>query len=82
MEQSLATQQGEEPNPLDETGLSLLSLDGGGVRGLSTLYILKGLMAQLNHDRRDQHLPPRKPCEVFDLIGGTSTGGYVHRSSF
>ncbi|KAI1676343.1 hypothetical protein KJE20_14072 [Pyrenophora tritici-repentis] len=37
MAQSVATRHGGEPNPLDTTGLSLLSLDGGGVRGLSTL---------------------------------------------
>ncbi|KAF1948916.1 hypothetical protein CC80DRAFT_497906 [Byssothecium circinans] len=77
MAQGLATQHGDEPNPLDTTGLCLLSLDGGGVRGLSTLYILKGLMARLNHERQSHRLPPVKPCEVFDLIGGTSTGGYV-----
>jgi hypothetical protein len=77
MEQTLAIQQGEEPNPIDQNGLCLLSLDGGGVRGLSTLYILKGLMRRLNHERQAGNLPPAKPCEVFDLIGGTSTGGYV-----
>jgi patatin-like phospholipase/acyl hydrolase len=77
MEQVLATTQGGEPNPLDQSGLCLLSLDGGGVRGLSTLYILRGLMARLNHERQAANLLPVKPCEVFDLIGGTSTGGYV-----
>jgi len=55
--QTLATQHGAEPNPLDRTGLCLLSLDGGGVRGLSTLYILKGLMAQLNRERQEASLP-------------------------
>lgn len=64
----------EEPNPLDSTGLCLLSLDGGGVRGLSTLYILKGLMDRMNQTR-PSGAPIKKPCEVFDLIGGTSTGG-------
>lgn len=60
-------------NPLDTNGLCLLSLDGGGVRGLSTLNILRSVMSQLNHEREGQeHL---KPCDVFDLIGGTSTGG-------
>ncbi|RYO26426.1 hypothetical protein AA0113_g12484 [Alternaria arborescens] len=77
MAQSLAPQHGGEPNPLDTTGLCLLSLDGGGVRGLSTLYILQGLMARLNHQRQSACLPRVKPCEVFDLIGGTSTGGLI-----
>ena len=75
MAQSLVTRHGGEPSPLDTTGLCLLSLDGGGVRGLSTLYILKGLMARLNYQRHSDGLPRVKPCEVFDLIGGTSTGG-------
>jgi patatin-like phospholipase/acyl hydrolase len=51
--------------------LRLLSLDGGGVRGLSTLQILKKLMETIN-----QESPP-KPCDYFDMIGGTSTGGLV-----
>ncbi|RDL30230.1 uncharacterized protein BP5553_10508 [Venustampulla echinocandica] len=69
---------GGEPNPLNSTGLCLLSLDGGGVRGLSTLYILKSIMDRLNYERKcTANLPPAKPCEVFDLIGGTSTGGLI-----
>ncbi|KAH0551782.1 hypothetical protein GP486_007001 [Trichoglossum hirsutum] len=77
MAQALAQDRGGEPNPVDESGICLLSLDGGGVRGLSTLYILKGLMSRLNHERQRKNLPPVKPCEVFDLMGGTSTGGHV-----
>lgn len=73
--QALASEWAREPNPLDSEGLCLLSLDGGGVRGLSTLFILKGLMARLNHERQAANLPTVRPCEVFDLIGGTSTGG-------
>jgi patatin-like phospholipase/acyl hydrolase len=75
MEQATSTAHGREPDPLDSTGLCLLALDGGGVRGLSTLYILKSIMDRLNHDRKRNSLPSLKPCEVFDLIGGTSTGG-------
>ncbi|THW41632.1 FabD/lysophospholipase-like protein [Aureobasidium pullulans] len=63
-------------NPRDTFGPCLLSLDGGGVRGLSTLYILKSIMDRLNHSRKQKQLAPVKPCDVFDLIGGTSTGGY------
>ncbi|KAF2269546.1 phospholipase [Lojkania enalia] len=58
-------------------GLCLLSLDGGGVRGLSILYILRAIMARLNVERQEANLPPVRPCEVFDLIGGTSTGGLI-----
>ena len=75
MEQGRALSSGGEPNPLDKTGLCLLSFDGGGVRGLSSLYILQGLMKRLNAERKKERLPSVKPCEVFDLIGGTSTGG-------
>ena len=50
---------------------NLLSLDGGGVKGLSSLFALKVLMEAIDPDS-----PPR-PCEVFDLIGGTGTGGHV-----
>jgi patatin-like phospholipase/acyl hydrolase len=75
MEQATSTKHGVDSNPLDTTGLCLLSLDGGGVRGLSTLDILKSIMDRLNHERKKNSLPPAKPCDVFDLIGGTSTGG-------
>lgn len=76
MEQATSNKYSGEPNPLDSKGLCLLSLDGGGARGLSTLYILKIIMDQLNDERKKTaNLPPVKPCEVFDLIGGTSTSG-------
>jgi patatin-like phospholipase/acyl hydrolase len=51
--------------------LCLCSLDGGGVRGLSSLQILKQLMELI-----DPKNPP-KPCDYFDMIGGTSTGGLI-----
>ncbi|KAB5536133.1 acyl transferase/acyl hydrolase/lysophospholipase, partial [Coniochaeta sp. 2T2.1] len=51
--------------------LRLLALDGGGVRGLSSLMILRRLMAAVDHDA------PPKPCDYFDMIGGTSTGGLI-----
>lgn len=60
-----------EDNSSSGLGLCLLSLDGGGVRGLSSLLILKKLMESLDPDE------PPKPCDYFDLIGGTSTGGLI-----
>ncbi|KAG9077252.1 hypothetical protein FS749_010876, partial [Ceratobasidium sp. UAMH 11750] len=49
--------------------LRLLSLDGGGVRGVSSLRILKAIMDRIS--------PGARPCEYFDLIAGTSTGGLI-----
>lgn len=48
---------------------ALLSLDGGGVRALSQLLILGEAMKLYDAEN------PPKPSEVFDLIGGTGTGG-------
>ena len=56
---------------MPDTGLRLLALDGGGVRGLSPLMILRRLMATVDPDA------PPKPCDYFDMIGGTSTGGLI-----
>jgi len=55
--------------------LNVLSLDGGGVRGLSSLLILRSLMERL--ERQSKATQPLLPCEVFDLICGTSTGGLI-----
>jgi patatin-like phospholipase/acyl hydrolase len=54
----------------------LLSLDGGGVRGLSELVLLEQIMDQINTHRTENDLAPQEPWEAFDMIGGTSTGGY------
>lgn len=54
----------------------LLCLDGGGVRGISSLMILDAIMkevAKIEGQAKD-HAPPL-PHEYFDLAGGTSTGG-------
>ena len=53
----------------------VLSLDGGGVRGLSSLLILREIMEDIERRIGADETP--KPCEYFDLIGGTSTGGLI-----
>jgi patatin-like phospholipase/acyl hydrolase len=61
--------------------LRILCLDGGGIRGLASLYMLKELMAQVRRERDFEHLGtprvPIKPYQYFDLICGTSTGGLI-----
>ncbi|KAK9413097.1 hypothetical protein SUNI508_12082 [Seiridium unicorne] len=60
--------------------LRILSLDGGGVRGYSMIIILQELMHRTYVEtegkapRRDQ-IP--KPCDHFDLIVGSGTGGLI-----
>ena len=57
--------------------------DGGGIRGLSELLIIKEVMHRLmveeNMKRESEGQLPLtslpKPCDYFDLIGGTSIGG-------
>ena len=41
------------------------------MRGLSSLFILKQLMESVNPEE------PLRPCDYFDMIGGTSTGGLI-----
>ncbi|TVY46828.1 Calcium-independent phospholipase A2-gamma [Lachnellula occidentalis] len=60
--------------------LRILSLDGGGVRGYSMFIIIQELMHRTYVEiegkapKRDQ-IP--KPCDHFDLIIGTGTGGLI-----
>ncbi|KAG9119619.1 hypothetical protein FRC07_005285 [Ceratobasidium sp. 392] len=61
-------QYGRERHPL-----SILSLDGGGVRGLSSLVILKAIMERVKGPNGQQ----LNPYECFDFIAGTSTGGLI-----
>ncbi|KAJ7367478.1 hypothetical protein DFH08DRAFT_927989 [Mycena albidolilacea] len=61
-------------NP-ETQGLRLLALDGGGIRGLSMLIILEHLMYKLKVEENLPAVP--HPCDYFDLIGGTSTGGLI-----
>ena len=55
-------------------------IDGGGVRGYSMLIILQELMYRA-YVEAEGKAPKReeipKPCEYFDLIAGTGTGGLI-----
>ncbi|KAI0183055.1 hypothetical protein EV127DRAFT_33888 [Xylaria flabelliformis] len=57
------------------SALRILSLDGGGIRGKSSLLILENIMEQIRESKNLAQVP--RPCEYFDLIGGTSTGGII-----
>ena len=53
--------------------LRLLSIDGGGIRGLLGLCILGEIMHRVEYKLQLDHEP--LPADSFDLMGGTSTGG-------
>lgn len=56
--------------------IRLLSLDGGGVKGLFSILVLQRLIHEA--EKIEGGLTGRKrPCDYFDLIGGTSTGGLL-----
>jgi uncharacterized protein len=52
----------------------VLSLDGGGVRGLLALGLLSEIEARLIARSGD---PQTRLCDYYDLIGGTSTGAII-----
>ncbi|CCO37276.1 hypothetical protein BN14_11431 [Rhizoctonia solani AG-1 IB] len=76
---SEATPKPPPPTQLSQRDINrparILSLDGGGVRGYSTLIILKRFMLNLqaNSPSKQKILP----ADYFDLIIGTSTGGII-----
>ncbi|KAK4188535.1 putative calcium-independent phospholipase A2-gamma [Podospora australis] len=55
--------------------INLLSFDGGGVRGVTSLLILHELMVKIKERHGLAEIP--KPCEYFHMIAGTSTGGLI-----
>jgi patatin-like phospholipase/acyl hydrolase len=64
---------------------NLLALDGGGVRGISSMIILKKIMdrvQEIEYERAVVKNKPvnheeRRPVDYFDLAAGTSTGGLI-----
>ncbi|KAJ9161398.1 Patatin-like protein 2 [Coniochaeta hoffmannii] len=59
----------------DAAPLNFLSLDGGGVRGVSELVMLDRIMRRVQEIEGLPELP--RPCDYFDLMAGTSTGGLI-----
>ena len=63
------------PTPsAEQKPFRILTLDGGGYRGLASLVMLKTLLSGLDPYGVEGN---QRPCEYFDLICGTSTGGLI-----
>ncbi|CUA77372.1 Kinesin light chain [Rhizoctonia solani] len=61
-------QSSQEPSK----GLNILCIDGGGVRGLSSLIILREIMRRIQAIQGKENI---QPYEHFDVIAGMGTGG-------
>ncbi|PVH34372.1 hypothetical protein PAHAL_8G207700 [Panicum hallii] len=64
-----------KPMPPAKQGrvLTVLSIDGGGIRGLIPATILARLEAQL----QEEDGPDARIADYFDVVAGTSTGGLI-----
>lgn len=57
---------------MEERKFRILSIDGGGIRGVFPAKFLAEMEAKLKEEGKDPHL-----CNHFDMICGTSTGGII-----
>ena len=62
--------------PKPEKPLKILTIDGGGLQGISTLLILDKLLKTIAHNNGVFDSKPR-PCDVFDVIAGIGPGGWL-----
>jgi patatin-like phospholipase/acyl hydrolase len=60
----------------DKKPRTLLALDGGGVKGISTLILLQAIMDEVKKQEGGGG-EERKPVDYFDLAAGSSTGGLI-----
>ncbi|CAE6406186.1 unnamed protein product, partial [Rhizoctonia solani] len=66
----LASQQ-----PRTKRGINILCIDGGGIRGLSSLLLLQEAMNRLQNLGGEGGT--LQPVDWFDVIAGTGTGGVI-----
>ncbi|KAH8928192.1 FabD/lysophospholipase-like protein [Atractiella rhizophila] len=67
----------ENVKKTNKQGVRILAIDNGGICTLSTLYMLEAIMLQVGDILQVPEGEDIRPCDVFDLICGTSTGGWI-----
>ena len=68
--------------PVEKKRRVMLALDGGGVRGLITTYVLQALEEEINTQAKKMYGEEKfkkdlRIGEVFDVVAGTSTGALL-----
>ncbi|KAL8659832.1 MAG: hypothetical protein Q9202_006931 [Teloschistes flavicans] len=62
--------------PKPDKPLKILTIDGGGLQGISSLFILDNLLKEIARNNHVLGGKPR-PCDVFDVIAGIGPGGWL-----
>ena len=57
--------------------LRILTIDGGGLQGVSTLLILGKVLEDIGKARNPENPKKPRPCDVFDVIAGIGAGGWL-----
>ncbi|KDQ11185.1 hypothetical protein BOTBODRAFT_460182 [Botryobasidium botryosum FD-172 SS1] len=64
-----------QPAPTDQK--RILCIDGGGFRGLGCLYVLDAICKKATQIANYSGTGGLRPCQIFDLISGSGTGGLL-----
>lgn len=57
-----------------DSEILILTLDGGGIKGISLVMMLKEILNRIRNETNNENIEIH---DMFDLIGGTSTGGLL-----
>ncbi|KAH8656651.1 acyl transferase/acyl hydrolase/lysophospholipase, partial [Tricladium varicosporioides] len=68
---------GEGESSQGSPSVCLLSLDGGGIKGIFAVVVLEAIMESVRLQENPELGDPPRPCDYFDIMGGTSTGGLL-----
>jgi hypothetical protein len=63
--------------PLIGDYINILCIDGVGFHSLSGMFALEHTLKDVAHDPGAEEEPSPRPCEYFDLIGGSSGGALL-----
>ena len=57
--------------------MRILTIDGGGLQGVSTLLILNEVLERIGKKQNGENPKKPRPCDVFDIIAGIGAGGWL-----